>query len=632
MARLPETKYFKGASSMELPVPIRKGDQLVGYEMKRTRLVPLLKRIPEYNVFLEASGFHFRTSEAELIASFIVNECVFPEGRLTGKPFVPEMWQWAIYLNMYCWFSDKNPEIRRFNEVFVYLPRKNGKTTAFGAIPSLISLFVDPEKRSQNFCCAADTEQAALNFRHAAYMVEQNPRLLNRLVGGKVRHGIKFMEATTGRTLKVLSSIAETKHGLSPYYVGVDEVHAHPNSELIDVMSTGTAARDNPLIVYTTTADYDRPSTCNELYKRAKAVAVGMQSDPHLLPIIYEALPTEDWESPHIWKKANPNFGISINERYFTKEIAKVRNSPNMLNRFLRLHLNIRTSVETCWIFPHVFAGTNPTIPVIDQLTIEEIREYMERFSDWFSVVHTEEWKSSAIDIFIKEYRLYYTWFFRKVINLQDAPCFAGYDHTAVSDIASLALFFPQSNDFLSFNWVPAESIERRSKEDQIPYQNWFRAGLIGHSPGATIDEDHILESMMGRDGEGIFTHFSDCRVVAFDNWGSTHILKQLENYGLTCRGYPQGYSGMNQPCRTFETLLEQKNVFHGGHPVLTWMNTNCTVSQDHNNHIRPDKKNSTDKIDGIVAMMMAMGAWMYDENTVLDSIPGMINPSQESN
>jgi phage terminase large subunit-like protein len=532
---------------------------------------------------------------------------------------------------MYCWFSDKNPEIRRFNEVFVYLPRKNGKTTAFGAIPSLISLFVDPEKRSQNFCCAADTEQAALNFRHAAYMVEQNPRLLNRLVGGKVRHGIKFMEATTGRTLKVLSSIAETKHGLSPYYVGVDEVHAHPNSELIDVMSTGTAARDNPLIVYTTTADYDRPSTCNELYKRSKAVANGMQSDPHLLPIIYEALPTDDWMSPVIWKKANPNFGISINERYFTKEIAKVRNSPHMLNRFLRLHLNIRTSVETCWIFPHVFAGTNPTIPVIDQLSIEEIREYMERFSDWFSVVHTEEWKSSAIDIFIKEHRLYYTWFFRKVINLQDTPCFAGYDHTAVSDIASLCLFFPQSHDVLSFNWVPAESIERRSVEDQIPYQNWFRAGLIGHSPGATIDEQHIIDTMMGKDGEGIFTHFSDCRVVAFDNWGSTNILKQLENYGLTCRGYPQSYSGMNQPCKTLETLLEQKNIFHGGHPILTWMNTNCTVSQDNNDRIRPDRKNSTDKIDGIVAMLMAMGAWMYDEDTVLSSIPGLINPQEEN-
>jgi phage terminase large subunit-like protein len=617
----PEASYFRGNIFFEVPLPLRDetGD-LIGYEWTKTDLIKLLQDLPSgYSPFTEAEGFHFSTNEAEVITNFIINECVFPEGPLTGQPFVPERWQWAIYLNTYCWFEDAHPETRRFNEVFLYVPRKNGKTSAFGAIPSLISVYVDPEKRSQNFCCAADVEQAALNFRHASYMVEQNPKLLNKLTQGKVRHGSRYMEHNNGRTLKVLSSIAETKHGLSPNYVGVDEVHAHSNRELIDVMVTGTAARRSPLVFYTTTADYDRPSVCNDLYRRSKAVAQGLQSDPNLLPVIYEALPTDDWEDPAVWEKANPNFRVSVNEKYFTKEINRVRNSPKLLNRFLRLHLNIKTSVETSWIYPYVWAGTNPSYPASELLSPEEIRYQMKSFPDWFSVLDSEQWDASFIDIHLKHHAQYFTWFFKKIMDLQEAPCFAAYDNAAVKDIASLALFFPETHDLLSFNWVPTESIEKRSVEEQIPYQTWFNCGLVNNTPQTTIDEDHVVKALTGYEGTGILHHFQDLRMVAFDNWGSNYISNQLQNAGLRCRAYPQSYSGMNQPCKTMESWLEQQNLFHGGNPVLAWMIGNTMLSQNNNDQVRPDRKNSTDKIDGIVSALMAIGAWLYDDDKVIE-------------
>ncbi len=621
----PESTYFDKVF-MDVPFPIRDevtGD-MIGYEWKQTDMIKLLDSCPNgYSPFTEAEGFHFSNSEADVIMHFIINECVFPEGPLTGKPFIPERWQWAVFLNMYCWFEDTNPSIRRYNEVLVYIPRKNGKTTAFGAIPSLISLYVDPEKRSQNFCCAADTEQAALNFRHAAYMVEQNPKMLNKLQSGRVRHGTKFMQHNNGRTLKVLSSVADTKHGLSPNYVGVDEVHAHPNSELIDVMVTGTAARSNPLILYTTTADYDRPSTCNELHKRARSVCQGLQSDPSFLPILYEALPDDDWDSEAVWKKANPNYGISINERYFKKEIQRVKNSPQLLNRFLRLHLNVKTAVETSWIYPHVWGSTNPKYNRNDVLKPGEIRHLMERHSNWFDVVGTEAWKSSQVDIHLKQFSQYYTWFWKKVSDLRESPCFAAYDNAAVKDIASLSLWFPETHDLLSFNWVPAESIERRTVEDQIPYQIWFNSGVINNTPQTTIDEDSIVESMVG-DETSILHYFEDLRMVAFDNWGSNYISNQLMSNGLNCRSYPQSFAGMNHPCKVMESLMEQKNLFHGGHPVLTWMIGNTMIQENNNDQIRPDRKNSTDKIDGIVSSLMALGAWLYDEEKTIDSIHGI--------
>jgi len=612
---------------MDVPLPVREEgtNDLIGLEWTKTDMVKLIGSCPEgYSPYTEAEGFHFNCDEAELIMNFVVNECVFPEGPLTGKPFVPERWQWCVFLNTYCWFEDKNPKIRRYNEVLVYIPRKNGKTTAFGAIPALISLYVDPEKRSQNFCCAADTEQAALNFRHAAYMVEQNPKMLNKLQSGRVRHGTKFMQHNNGRTLKVLSSVADTKHGLSPNYVGVDEVHAHANSELIDVMVTGTAARSNPLILYTTTADYDRPSTCNELHRRGRSVCQGLQSDPSFLPIIYEAQPDDDWNNPAVWKKANPNFGISINERYFTKEIQRVKNNPQLLNRFLRLHLNVKTAVETSWIYPHVWSSTNPKFNRETVFKPDEIRHLMEQYPDWFSVVHTEAWDSTHVDIHLKQFGQYYTWFFKKVSDLQEAPCFAGYDNAAVKDIASLSLFFPETHDILSFNWVPAESIERRSVEDQIPYQIWFNAGIIGNTPQATIDEDSIVKALTGDKGTGILHHFEDLRTIAFDNWGSNYISNQVMNEGFNCRAYPQGFSGMNHPCKFLEGLIEQKNLFHGGNPVLSWMMQNTMVQMNNNDQIRPDRKNSTDKIDGIVSSLMAMGAWLYDQEKTIDSIHGL--------
>jgi len=620
----PESKYFPGKIWIRIPFPVRDDEHhLVGYRWKKTDLISLLKEIPAgYSPFTEAEGYIFDSDEAEIIVHFIINECVFPEGELTGRPFVPEKWQWAIYLNTYGWFEEKNPKVRRFNEVFILTPRKNGKTTAFGAIPSLIALFVDPEQRSQNFCCAADVEQAALNFRHASYMVEQNKKLLNRLTGGKIRYGSRYMEHNNGRTMKVLSSVAETKHGLSPNYVGVDEVHAHSNSELIDVMVTGTASRLNPLVMYTTTADYNRPSICNELYKRAKSICDGLQSDPSFLPIIYEAQPTDDWESPKIWKKSNPNFGISVNEKYFKKTIRQVKNSPKLLNRFLRLHLNIRTAVETSWIFPHIWGATNPVFPTSELLTPEDIRVEMENRSSWFSVVDTEVWASTSVDIHLSHHAQYFTWFFNKLTELQDSPCFAAYDNAAVSDIASLALFFPNTKDLLSFNWVPSESIEQRSQQEHIPYQNWFNCGLINNSPQSSIDEDHIVEALVGK--EGILHHFDDVRVVAFDAWGSTNISNNVTDAGHICRRYPQSYAGMNQPCKTMESWLLQEQLHHGGHPVLAWKIGNTMLTQDNNDRVRPSRKDSTDKIDGIVSSLMAIGAWMYDEDTLIDTLAGL--------
>lgn len=619
------SKYFKGGkSTRELPLPVREKDKVVGFKWIKVNLVELLNMLPYYSPFTNADGYYFDLDEYDKFVNFTINECIYPEGVLAGKPFIPEKWQWCVFLNMFCWKS-KETGRRRYREVFILVPRKNGKTSAFGVIPTLYMTYCDPEQRSQNFCCAADIEQASVNFRHVTYNIEQNPRLLGRLVNNRVNRGnVRSFETKTGNTFKVLSSIADTKHGLSPNFVYIDEVHAHKDGELIDVMVTGTAARPEPLIVYTTTADFDRESVCNNLYARAKKIALGHIVSTTFLPVIYEAELTDDYKDEAVWRKANPNFGISVYPQYFREQIEICETSPVSLNRFLRLHLNIKTKTETVWIPPWIWANGDAKQDKL--LSIDDIKSKLYDFRFWHSIAKTPEFQKSTVDTYILEFQQWYTWYFNKLEELRNSPCWGGYDNSSASDIASFNLFFPEERCTIPWFWVPAESIDRRSKEDRIPYDRWYRAGIINNTPMARISEIDISSTLVGTDngGYGITTYFTNINNVAFDRWGSNYIYEILYNYGIKAEAYAQTFAAMNEPCRKLETMITNGEFFHGKNPVLEWMNNNTMAVANNNNQMRVDKNKSSDKVDGMVALLMAIGGYIYSNSNVIQSLPGL--------
>jgi len=621
----PESSYIRGPKTIRIPETIYEHGELVGFQWKDIKAVELLKSIPLYNPFTSAEGYYFDTEEWSKIINFIVNECCFPEGHLTGKPFIPEKWQSAIYANLFCWKKEES-NVRRYKECFIYVPRKNGKTVAFGSVITLIMFFCDPEKRGQLYAAAADVEQAALNFRHTGYMIENNPKLIGRLRERKIYRSSRHFEHNDGTIFKVLSSVADTKHGLSPNFVYIDEVHAHPNSDLIDVLLTGTGARRQPLVVYTTTADFDRPSVCNKLRDKAYAIATDKQWEPEFLPVLYEAQIDEDYTREPIWKKANPCYGKAINSDYFERLVRDARNNPVELNRFLRLHLNIRTKTETAWIPPHIWAYGNPD-PEAPLLSIVAIKEWISRHPHWFNIALDQKFSTAtSVDVYIGRFQAYWSWFIRQVETLKDEECHAGFDNASVKDIASFNLWFPRVGVMLHFGWCPAASIYQRSKEQNLPYSIWWEAGVINAtSPMDTVDEDAILKAMVG-DGEhqGLLSYFSGCREVCFDRWGSHHIYTTLKQYGYPARAYPQSFAGMNEPCRRLEALCMDKQLFHGGHPVLDWMVGNVVIVQSRDGQMRPDRSKSTNKIDGIVAGLMAMGSWLYPEVETITDIRGL--------
>lgn len=621
----PEYAYIRGKHTIRVPETIYENGKLVGWKWQDIRAVPFLKGIPEYNPFVSAKDYYFDVEEWDKVISFVVNECCFPEGYLTGLPLIPERWQSCIYANLLCW-KHKETHLRRYRECFLLIPRKNSKTSNFGAVITLYMFFCDGEKRSQNYCCAADVEQASVNFNHVSYMIQNNPKLLSRLRERRIHRSTRSFEHNDGALFKVLSSTAETKHGLSPNFVYVDEVHAHPNGELIDVMTTGTASRQQPLILYTTTADYDRPSVCNTLYDKAKAIASDKQWEPTFLPVIYEAKIDDDWTSEVVHKKANPNYGKSVTRDYFERIVRVAQNNPVELNKFLRLHLNIRTKTETAWIPPHIWAYGNPS-PEEPLLSVVAIKEWMARHPLWHNIASDQKFSTAtSVDVYIARYQLYWSWYIRQVEYLKDEECYAGFDNASVKDLASLNLWFPRYGVMLHWGWCPAASIYQRSFEQNLPYNLWWESGVINAtSPLDTVDEEAIIKAMLG-DGEhvGIFNHFAGCREVCFDRWGSHHVYTSLKQYGFPARAYPQSFAGMNEPCRRLEALCMDKQFFHGGHPVLDWMVGNVVIVQSRDGQMRPDRSKSINKIDGIVAGLMAMGSWLYPEIETITEIRGL--------
>lgn len=514
--------------------------------------VKLLGQIPGYDSSATAGDCTFDPDPAKDALEFFPKYLRHVKGEKGGEPFALEPWLQAVTANIFGW---KRPDgMRRYREVFFYVPRKNAKTFwSAGCI--LFVLSYDQESGAEIYSAAADRDQASLVFAHAKGMVAQDPRLAQRFKIYETSRAI-VCEAS-GSSYKVISADANTKHGFNSHMIVIDELHAQPNRELADVLMTSTGARRQPLIIHTTTSDFERPSICNEKYDYACKVRDGIIDDPSFLPVIYEAQLTEDWTDPAIWAKANPNLGKSISLEYMQRECKRAQETPSYQNTFKRLHLNIKTEQDVRW------------------LSIE----------DW------DACQSSAFDR----------------DELREWPCFAGLDLASTADLCALVLYFPALHAVLPFFWLPAETADLRLQRARVPYPAWIRQGFITATEGNVADYDVIR-----RDIQTLATQFRIME-LAYDRWGATQLITQLQGDGITTAPdglvpYGQGFASMSAPSKELERLILSKELRHDGNPVLRWNVSNVMIETDAAGNIKPSKRKSSEKIDGVVAMAMAIG------------------------
>lgn len=507
----------------------------------------MLKLIPGYDCWRDADGFHFDDAKANAACDFC--ECLqLIEGEHAGKPFRMEPWQLAITGCLFGWVDLQG--YRRYREALVYVPRKNGKSTLIGALLDMV-LLCDGESGAQCYCAAADRDQAAVVFRHARGMIERNPELSGVVSIYNSTRTINFGDSFA----RVISADAASKHGYNGHFIIVDELHTQPNRELVDVLNTSTSARRQPLTVYITTADFDRPSICNEKYDAACKVRDGVTSDPRFLPVIYEAGKDDAWDDEAVWHKANPNLGVSKALDYMRRECSKAKAEPSYEATFRRLELNQKTRTREVWL----------------------------RSDSW------DACGEETIDL----------------STLAKVPCWGGLDLSSTTDITAFVLCWLLDGGryfFLPTFWIPEAKAREKELKDKVPYAAWERAGLVRFTPGDVVDYEYIRAAIVEACDSW---HVQD---IAYDPWNAQGLVNNLIADGVKMIEFRQGYKTMSSPSKELEKLATARMLRHNANPVLRWMALNAVILRDPAGNIKPDKSKATEKIDGIVAAIMALG------------------------
>ena len=509
---------------------------------------PKLKNYKPSRFMLPTS--HYDKAKADRAVKFIENLC-HTKGKWAGKRFWLLPWQEQLIRDI---FGIVKPDgYRQFRTAFVEICKKVGKSELAAAV-ALYLLYADNEPSAEVYGAAADRQQASIVFDVARQMVEMSPALLKRS---------KLMTATKRIVnyghlgyYQVLSAEVGGKHGFSVSGLVFDEIHTQPNRQLYDVLTKGSSdARQNPLHFIITTAGTDRHSIAYELHTKAVDILEGRRVDPTFYPVVYGLKDDEDWEDEANWYKVNPSLGYTVDIERLRDAYREAKQNPADEVTFKWLRLNMWVSSTVAWIPDAIFMKGN-----------EEI----------------------------------------DLPALEGRDCYGGLDLSSTGDITALVLMFPPRDEdekyiLLPFFWVPEETIPQRVKAASVPYDIWEKQGYLLSTEGNVIHYDFI-EKFINDLAEKY--HIVE---IAVDRWNATQMIQNLEGDGFTMVPFGQGFASMSGPTKDFYRLLMEGQIIHGGHPVLRWMAGNVVVDTDPAGNIKVTKAKSKEKIDGIVAAIMAL-------------------------
>lgn len=497
------------------------------------------------------SGWYFDKKAVRRMFDF----CTFlrhSPDKHTWETFRPEPWQAAIIYIILGWH--KKDGSRRFNYAYIEIPKKNGKTT-FAAVFANYMLFFDGEEEAEIYCAASVEKQAKLCFSMAKKMIEHSPDLKRRARILTKNINIPL----TSSKLEMLGRDSDTMEGINPHGAVIDELHLWKSFYVFENLQSASVNRKQPLFVIITTSGRDKTLPCFNYRQLCIDILKGIRTQDDTFAIIYTIDEEDDWKDPASWKKANPNYGVTVIPERFKSEFQGAINDPGKEVSFKTKNLDLWVDAPTVWIPDNKWMlcshGTDPDA--------------------------------------LKGKRSYW-----------------GLDLASHVDINALGLYLPDIGGrpvFKMFYWIPESKIQER--KDKVDYLSWTRAGMIKTTPGNVIDIDSMVVDIMQ-----ILKDYQ-CEGMAYDPAKAYHGVIQ----GLIREGFPQdkmdefsqAIMNMSAPTKEFERLVMAGIPDHLNDPVLRWMLGNVQIYRDINDNIKPDKKRSRDKIDGIVAIIMAIGECM---------------------
>lgn len=481
------------------------------------------------------------------------------KGQWRGVPFDLLPWQDQIVRDIFGTVKDNG--YRQYNTAYVEIPKKNGKSELAAAL-ALLMTCGDGEWGAEVYGCASDRQQASIVFDVAVEMVEQSPALKKRFK--PVMSMKRLVYKPTNSFYQVLSAEAYTKHGLNVHAVVFDELHAQPNRDLFDVMTKGSGdARLQPLFFLITTAGTDRNSICYEVHQKAVDLLDGRKIDPTFYPAIYGIDDDDDWTDEKNWYKANPSLGHTIDIEKVRNAYLSAKENPAEENIFRQLRLNQWVKQSTRWM-------------------------------------QMEKWDAcdEPVDLDL----------------LRGRECYGGLDLSSTTDITAFVLVFPPKTDdekfiVLPYFWIPDENMKVRVRRDHVPYDIWEKQGYIKTTEGNVVHYGFIEKFI-----EELGLKYN-IKEIAFDRWGAVQMVQNLEGMGFSVVPFGQGYKDMSPASKELMKITLERRIVHGGNPVLRWMMDNIFVKTDPAGNIKPDKEKSTERIDGAVAMIMALDRAIRNEN-----------------
>ena len=516
--------------------------------MDRPTDYPKLKKYVPSRFMLPTS--HYDEAKADRAVRFI-EMLPHTKGEWEGKPFWLLPWQEQCIRDIFG--IVKEDGMRQFRTAFIEIPKKQGKSELAAAI-TLYLLFADNEPAAEVFSAAADRQQAGIVYDVAKRMVEMTPALL--------RHS-KIMAATkrivnyaNAGYYQVVSADVANKHGYSISGLCFDELHNQPNRKLWDVLTKGSGdARRQALHVSITTAGTDKNSICYELHSKATDLLAGRKIDHTFYPVVYSLPDDADWTDEKNWYKVNPSLGYTVPIERMREAFMQAQENPAEENVFRQLRLCQWVGSAVAWIPEHVYDKGKQAI------------------------------NENA---------------------LRGRECYAGLDLSSTSDITALALVFPPENDgdkyiVIPHFWLPRDTLELRVRRDKVPYNVWEKQGLFHITEGNVVDYSFVRKNI-----NELNTRYQ-IKEIGIDRWNASQLITDLQGDGFTTVPIGMNFKDMSPGMKELYKLLLEGKMIHGGNPVLKWMAGNVVADVDAADNIKPNKQKSTEKIDGIVAWIMAL-------------------------
>lgn len=505
-------------------------------------------------------GLRWHPELGERVITFIETYCRHHKGSAwAGKLMVLEEWQREIIRQAFGWLRADGS--RRYRTIYVEIPRKNGKSQLAAAI-GLYLLIADGEGGAEVYSSATKKDQAKIVWKTAVAMVKASPEL--KRFARPYQNNIHCER--TQSSFEPLGADSNTLDGLNPHGNIVDELHAHKDRGVWDVLDTAMGARRQPVTLAITTAGVYAPESIGwTTHDYACKVLDEEFEDDSFFAYIAAMDEGDDPFSEAAQQKANPNWGVSVSPSYMANQASKAQRTPSFLNEYLRLHLNNWTQQLTRWLVMERWNECEPPVlPGVNVFAMAQAREQL----------------------------------------LSKRECTGGLDLSSKLDLTALVLEFPDPDEVIQVVcrfWLPEARINEQALKGQRFYETWVREGWLTPTPGDSIDYEFIRKEVNALHLKYVI------KTLSFDPWGAQDLATRLIGDGIQMVECRQGYKSLSEPSKDLEARVMDRKVRHLNNPILRWCASNAVVTTDAAGNIKPDKEKAAARIDGIVALVMAM-------------------------